>query len=108
MATTMTPDLPTPLTQLRHIGWREWDPIGLLAVGEAWEQEPFADEYDAYLLQVAADFRDGKSLAHAIEYLLHIEREHMAVGLRVGQKERAEATARAIRRLRPPPPEAVP
>ena len=57
----------TALSRLRDIGWKEWDPIGLLAAGEAWDQKPFADEYDDYLRKVAADFRDGGSLAQAVE-----------------------------------------
>lgn len=87
---------PKQLPRLRDIGWREWDPIGLLAAGEAWDQEPFADEYDEYLCKVADDLRGGGSIAQAVEYLLRIEREHMALGIRIGQEARAEATARAI------------
>jgi len=37
---------PLKLSRLRDIGWREWDPIGLLPQGDAWESYPeFADEY---------------------------------------------------------------
>ncbi|WNJ90516.1 hypothetical protein [Bosea sp. 685] len=84
------------LSGLREIGWRNWDPIGLLAAGEQWQEKSFADEYDDYLRKVAADFRAGGSIAQAVEYLLRIEREHMVLGVRSGQERRAEATAQAI------------
>ncbi|MEA1831298.1 hypothetical protein U8607_04300 [Methylobacterium durans] len=94
----MSTDLSITLSRLRDIGWKEWDPIGLLTAGEAWDQKPFADEYDDYLRKVVAGFRNGRPLAEAVEYLLRIEREHMALGIRLGQEARAEATARAIQR----------
>lgn len=94
----MSTDLPITLSCLRDIGWKEWDPIGLLKAGEAWDQKPYADEYDEYLCKVAADLGNGGPLAEAIKYLLCIEREHMALGVRLGQEARAEATARAIQR----------
>lgn len=84
------------LTELREIGWRYWDPIGLLAAGEQWQEKSFADEYDNYLLKVVAGLRAGGSFAQAVDYFLRIEREHMGLGVRSGQKKRAEATAQAI------------
>lgn len=96
---SMSTHLPITLSRLRDIGWKEWDPIGLLTAGESGEQKPFADEYDDYLHKVVADFRSGRPLAEAVEYLLCIEREHMALGTRLGQKARAEATARSIQRF---------
>lgn len=98
MVRTMSTDLPITLTHLREIGWREWDPIGLLSIGETWAQKPFADEYDEYLRKVVAHFLDGRPLTEAVEYLLSIERNHMALGIRAGQEARAEAAARAIQR----------
>lgn len=95
----MSTEPPIGLSRLRDIGWKEWDPIGLLASGEAWDRQPFADEYDRYLVEVAAELRDGMPLAEAVAYLLRIEREHMALGVQSGQEARAEATARSIRRL---------
>ncbi|KMO40600.1 hypothetical protein [Methylobacterium aquaticum] len=92
----MTDTPPIALSRLRTIGWREWDPIGLLAAGEAWDHKPFADEYDAYLLKVAGDLRRGGGLREAVAYLLSVERDHMAIGDRPGQDVRAETTARAI------------
>jgi hypothetical protein len=89
---------PIKLSRLRDIGWREWDPIGLLAAGEAWDQKPFADEYDAYLLRVAGDLRRGGALQEAVACLLSIERGHIGLGFRPGQEVRAEATAHAIQR----------
>ena len=63
----MSADPPFKLSSLRDIGWNEWDPIGLLAAGEVWNQKPFADEYDTYLLEVAGDLRRGGSVESAVE-----------------------------------------
>lgn len=41
------------LAQLRAIGWRLWDPIGLLRADGAVD-EACADEYDSYLLHVVS------------------------------------------------------
>lgn len=61
---------PIKLSVLRDIGWKEWDPIGLLAAGEIWDHQPFADEYDRYLLAVAGGFRRGMSLEDATQFCL--------------------------------------
>ncbi|NNM72507.1 hypothetical protein [Enterovirga aerilata] len=86
------------LSSLRDIGWREWDPIGLLPPDRHWDEEPFADEYDRYLLKAAGDLRRGGALEDAVRYLLEVEREHMGLGPGPGQEARAEATARSIQR----------
>ena len=93
----MTTRPPIKLSRVRDIGWSEWDPIGLLAAGDTWDHKPFADEYDAYLLKVAGDFRRGEELQEAVDYLISIERDHIGIGVRPGQEARAEATARALR-----------
>ena len=95
----MSSDPPIELSRLRDIGWTEWDPIGLLNRGQAWDGKPCADEYDSYLLKVASDLRRGASVEGAIEYLLNVEREHMGLGIQPGQEDRAEATALAIQRV---------
>jgi hypothetical protein len=87
---------PIKLSVLRDIGWEKWDPIGLLASGQKWDHEPFADEYDGYLLKAAGDLRRKVPLEEVVGYLLRIEREGMGLGVRSGQTERAEATARSI------------
>ena len=94
----MNADPPIKLSELRDIGWKEWDPIGLLPAGEVWDHKPFADEYDGYLRKVAGDFRRGGSVDEAIRYLLDCEREHMGLGVRPGQETRAKVTALSIQR----------
>lgn len=73
--------------------------IGLLPYGAAWEEQPFADEYDDYLRKVEGDLRNGLGVAEVVAYLVRIEREHMGLGVRPGQDARAEATVRAVQRL---------
>ena len=87
---------PIKLSVLRDIGWKEWDPIGILPEGRNWDHEPFANEYDSYLLEVAGAFRRGASLTEATSYLAHIEREHMGLSNQTDRLARAEATARLI------------
>tara|TARA_R110002124_G_scaffold22412_5_gene84663 strand:+ start:295 stop:624 length:330 start_codon:yes stop_codon:yes gene_type:complete len=87
------------LSRLRDIGWSLWDPIGLLSTGELWTDEEnldFADEYDSYLLQAAAQLRRGIADAEVVSYLVQIESEHMGLGDRIGAKERAAAVVAAI------------
>lgn len=51
------------LSRLRDISWSVWDPIGLMGVGQNWQDKdcrPFANEYDGYLLQAAGRLRGGK------------------------------------------------
>lgn len=94
----MAADYPPPikLSVLRDIGWKEWDPIGLLPPGEIWDHQPFADEYDHYLLAVAGGFRRGMSLEGATHFLLTAVRETMGISAHPLQIEQASATARLI------------
>lgn len=87
---------PLELSRLRDIGWAEWDPIALLLKGAPWDHQPFADEYDAYLLRVASELRRGWSVVQAVDYLMQIEAEHMGLGVRPTSRVRAEATVSAI------------
>jgi hypothetical protein len=87
---------PLKLSDLRNIGWAEWDPIGLLAKGERWERQPFADEYDNYLLRVASELRRGWSVAQAVDFLMRVETERMGLGVKPTSHARAEATVIAI------------
>jgi hypothetical protein len=75
------PRPPLSLSRLRDIGWSLWDPIGLLAPGEAWDGKPFADEYDAYLTATAPMLRDGRSEGECVDYLTWVAVVHMALGL---------------------------
>jgi len=81
------------LARLRDIGWSAWDPIGLLGDGESWDDQPFADEYDSYLMQAAGELRRGASLSDVVDFLVHIESEHMGMGVRHDAKERATKVA---------------
>ncbi|MBE1202713.1 hypothetical protein [Aminobacter carboxidus] len=82
------------LSRLRDIGWSAWDPIGLLTLGADWRNEPFADEYDSYLIEAASGLRDGWPVKKATDYLLLIASDHM--GLSQVSRPAAEATAKAI------------
>ncbi len=95
----MSSHLPFKLSQLRDIGWREWDPIGLLPEGDKWDDYPeFADEYDTYLLQAAGQLRHNHAVADVVNYLVSIETEHIGVGLSPSAQSRAEATVTAIQK----------
>jgi hypothetical protein len=76
------------LEPLREIGWRDWDPIG--------PGGP-VDEYDTYLLQAAGQIANGRSDDEVADYLVQIETNHMGLGMVSGVRERALATAAAIR-----------
>jgi RNAse (barnase) inhibitor barstar len=87
MAMAAAPKLP----QLRRIGWRSWDPIGLQSA------DPDADdEYDAYLIRTADMLNNGSSLQEASAYLQNVEAEHMGLGQRDGSSERAENTVAVV------------
>jgi hypothetical protein len=91
---------PLKLSRLRDIGWTEWEPIGLLPVGDAWESYPeFADEYDRYLLEAASRLLRDWSVSDATDYLMLIASEHMGLGppCDSSARNRAEAPANAIK-----------
>lgn len=96
---TRTPKI--KLSKLRDIGWDLWDPIGLLhgiAVGK-WtdeENQPFADEYDSYLLKAASDLRQGVPPSRVVDYLVKIETQHMGLSERSTTRSRAEAVVAAV------------
>jgi hypothetical protein len=94
----MMADAQIALSALRAIGWSLWDPIGLGA-GDGPGQGVPADEYDEYLLHVAGLIRQAVTDDSCIAYLVEIEAEHMALGLRPSTQERAAATVRAMRGL---------
>ena len=86
---------PVQLSRLRDIAFAEWDPIGILDPGQPWKDHPAADEYDRYLMEVVGRLRRGGGEADAIDFLLWIEREHMALENPTAQA-RAAATVRSI------------
>lgn len=88
---------PVKLSILRDIGWRYWDPIGLQSPNDVWEDNPAADEYDAYLKNVAGRLRNGEPDGAVIRYLMDIETEYMGLGPSSTAKSRAEATVKAVR-----------
>lgn len=84
------------LSRLRDIGWAIWDPIGLLDEGETWDQKPFADEYDSYLMQAAGQLRRKVPIKEVVDYLVKIESEHMGLGTHPSQRAVSEKVVAAI------------
>jgi len=74
------------LSRLRDIGWSLWDPIGLQISERSWKDNPAADEYDGYLLNVAGLLRRGGTEAKCADYLVRIEAEHMGMGTRAEER----------------------
>lgn len=87
------------ISELREIGWREWDPIGIWQFADDAWQNGAADEYDSYLAEVARGLRAGWTMDEAVEYLVGIECEHIGFSERPTTRPRAEATVKAIRQL---------
>ena len=85
------------LSRLRDIGFRDWDPIGILAAGEPWQDHPAADEYDRYLLELVGRLVRGAGDAEAVDFLIGIESGHMGLGTSATAADRAAATVRSIR-----------
>ena len=88
------------LSRLRDIGFRHWDPIGLLTEGETWDHKPFANEYDGYLREVAGLLRQGDREEVAVEMLVRAEVEYMGLGegRRIDAERRAKLTVAAIQK----------
>ena len=81
------------LSELRRIGWRDWDPI---EIGDRSEFGPSncADEYDGYLLHVVSLLARGCSRLEATAYLNNTVTNHM--GLTVVEPDSARRTVDAI------------
>ncbi|MEM1265216.1 MAG: hypothetical protein AAGI50_04285 [Pseudomonadota bacterium] len=89
----LTPPPKIKLSRLRDIGWANWDPIGLLADGQTWEDadcQPFANEYDSYLLHGAGQLRRGAREEDVVTFLVDVEVNHMGLG--PGRDAAARAT----------------
>ena len=84
------------LSRLRDIGWKHWDPIGLLDDGLKWGDVSYADEYDSYLIRAAGMLRRKASREEVVEYLVSIEAEHMGMGISNFTRISAEKTVDAI------------
>lgn len=93
---SLTPPPKLRLSRLRDIGWSYWDPIGLLHVGETWDKNPLANEYDDYLIYAAGQIRRGVDRSDVIKYLIDIESTHMDFGVREDAAARAEKVVEAI------------
>lgn len=85
------------LSVLRDIGWEHWDPIRLNGSEGGWRRNNAADEYDRYLLQVAARLQRGETDSILVDYLVGIETGHMGLAANPATRSRAEATVVAIR-----------
>ena len=99
----ISPQPRVKLSRLRDIGWRHWDPIGLLGSGGIftgkWDDQDnlsFADEYDRYLMAAAGQLRRGEPPENVMAYLIQIESEHMALGVSRSTKTRAQDVVNAI------------
>lgn len=87
------------LSRLRDIGWKLWDPIGLLPPNVNWTDEEchsYSDEYDTYLLGAAGKLRNGASQESVVAYLTEIEEDHMGLGHSPGAGDRLKAVVAAI------------
>lgn len=99
---TNSPHQNIDLSRLRHIGWTLWDPISLLGPAQTdqqWYSDknlPFADEYDAYLVFAANELRNGAAPQQTVDYLVHIETQHMCLAERPDTRDRALAVVTAI------------
>ena len=85
------------LSVLRDIGWEQWDPIRLNGSEGGWRRSDAANEYDRYLLRVAARLQSGEPDTVLVDYLVDIETGHMGVAVGPATRSRAEATVVAIR-----------
>ena len=68
------------LGEIRRIGWRNWDPIGL-SDGFEFGPQSCVDEYDGYLLHLASLLTRGSSRSDAAAYLCSVARGHMGLAV---------------------------
>jgi hypothetical protein len=80
------------LSRLREIGWREWDPIGLV------DTDCPRDEYDRYLVEAINRLKRGDSVYEVADYLDGIGVEWMGIGPSTpASRASAETTAIQIK-----------
>lgn len=89
----MTASTKIRLSALREIAWGAWDPIGLR------DSDGLPDEYDTYLLHVAALLKSGRQRSEAVDYLMDVESRHMGLGERTSTRGRAQETVDQIAKL---------
>jgi len=63
----------TGARELRSLLMKEWDPIGVAGVPEAY------DEYDSYAGPLARRLREGANARDVAEYLAEVETERMGL-----------------------------
>ena len=85
------------LSELRDIGWDQWDPIRLNGSEGGWRRSNAGDEYDRYLVRVAGSLQRGEPDDALVDYLVSIETGHMGLADTPAARSRAEATVAAIR-----------
>lgn len=88
---------PLKLSVLRDIGWTEWDPIGLASIEGSWKGSGPADEYDGYLLHVAARLQNGEPDQAVVDYLVGAELDHLGMSRTASTQTRAATTVATIR-----------
>jgi hypothetical protein len=81
------------LSEIRRIGWRDWDPFGM-SDGSEFGPKDGADEYDYPLLQVVDILTRGGSRAEAANYLRDTASNDM--GRRVVDVHATQKTVDAI------------
>lgn len=86
------------LTRLREIGWTHWDPIGLMRNRDTWIGQPFENEYDDHLIQVANRIIAGEDDVTLVAYLVVVERDDMHCSSADVAPQRAAATVSAIKK----------
>ena len=85
------------LSDLRDIGWNQWDLIELSGSEGGWQRSHSADEYDRYMLRVAGGLQDGEPDEALVDYLVSIETGHMGLTETPTTRTRAEATVATVR-----------
>jgi hypothetical protein len=80
------------LLDLRELGWKHWDPIGLIK-----DRMHCDDEYDRYMKQAYQMSLQGASVEIMAEYLEHIETEYIGLQVQDDTKTRAFQTATALK-----------
>jgi len=93
------------LSEIRRIGWRDWDPIGL-GDGSPFGPSTCADEYDKYLLHVVSVLTQGGSRPEASAYLIEIATIHMGMSHSdpAAARKTVDAIAHYLKELPDSPP----
>ena len=84
---------------LRKIGWSLWDPIGLGGLTTDWREEPFADEYDTYLVKTANMLRNNRSTSEVVDYLCFIETDYMGLGKPLNETDQQNRLLKVVQAI---------